>query len=201
MTHKILIDLKPAIDGYAGIPQESRLLFAALSQIKELEVEGLIQHGNQYLASGLKENAITSPAKKINKLGKLIISITSPKKNTSTIIKGFIKHQQLRLNAMIFKRLNLSFFEANDFQDFIWRTFFNKTLPHSYQTIVTKLNYRILQPSRHTLHAVGLSNRFFGLPAIYPKIDTRGIRFLLANLIIFTISSVFLTKINASACP
>jgi hypothetical protein len=181
MTHKLLIDLKPAFDGYAGIPQESRLLFAALSQIEEFEVEGLIQHGSQYLASGLKANSTPSSAKKINKLGKLIISITSPRKSTSTIIKGFFRHQLLRINAIFFKRLKLSFFEANDFQDFIWRTFFNKTLTYSYKTVIAKLNYRVLQASRHTLHKVGLDNRFLGYFAIYPKIDTKDIKFLLAQ--------------------
>jgi hypothetical protein len=29
----VLVDLKPALDGYAGIPQECRLLFKGLSQM------------------------------------------------------------------------------------------------------------------------------------------------------------------------
>ena len=35
---KILVDLKPALDGYAGIPQESRLLLKGLNQIYAFDV-------------------------------------------------------------------------------------------------------------------------------------------------------------------
>jgi hypothetical protein len=48
---KILIDLKPALDGYAGIPQETRLLFAHLRREAVLEIDGLLQHGSAQLHS------------------------------------------------------------------------------------------------------------------------------------------------------
>ena len=76
MKHKILVDLKPAFDGYAGIPQESRLLFACLNELDNIEIEGLLQHGNLYLKPGLKPNIKLTPAKKINKLSRIVISST-----------------------------------------------------------------------------------------------------------------------------
>ena len=39
MKHKILVDLKPAFDGYAGIPQEARLLFACLNELDNIEID------------------------------------------------------------------------------------------------------------------------------------------------------------------
>src|SRR5882724_7273093 len=39
---RILLELRPALDGHAGIPQETRLLFRSLAQIEEATLEGLI---------------------------------------------------------------------------------------------------------------------------------------------------------------
>ena len=50
---KILMEMRPALEGYAGIPQETRLLFRALSTLDEIEVEGLIQSSDRVLALGL----------------------------------------------------------------------------------------------------------------------------------------------------
>jgi hypothetical protein len=50
---RILLDLKPALDGYAGIPQESRLLFRSLMMMEGYDVEGLIQHGGRKLKSAV----------------------------------------------------------------------------------------------------------------------------------------------------
>lgn len=185
MKHKILVDLKPAFDGYAGIPQEARLLFACLNELDNMETEGLLQHGKLYLKAGLKPNTKLTSAKKINKLSKVIISTTpSVKSYFNKILESVnnnLKIYPLRLKAIFQIKLNLSFFEPKHFHDFIWRTFFSKTLGHNYKAIVTQSSYRILQPSRHTLHFVGLANRYFGFAPIYPKLNTSGIQFLLAQ--------------------
>jgi hypothetical protein len=56
---RVLLDLKPALDGYAGIPQETRLLFAALRKLGRANVEGLIQHGGRRLRGGLPNQSAT----------------------------------------------------------------------------------------------------------------------------------------------
>lgn len=49
---KLLVDLKPALDGFAGIPQETRLLFSNLRKLDEPFLsDGLLQHGSGYLTS------------------------------------------------------------------------------------------------------------------------------------------------------
>ena len=53
MTMKILLEMRPALDGHAGIPQEARLLFRGLSLIDNVTVEGLIQSSGRILAEGL----------------------------------------------------------------------------------------------------------------------------------------------------
>ena len=73
---RVLVDLKPALDGYAGIPQESRLLFRGLSAIDALDVEGLIQHGGRRLRPALKPGAKPlSEVKRIDRLSRFIVSL------------------------------------------------------------------------------------------------------------------------------
>ena len=73
---RVLVDLKPALDGYAGIPQESRLLFRELVRLENLEVEGLIQHGGRRLRPGLKPDAARlSVDKRVDLLSKVVVSL------------------------------------------------------------------------------------------------------------------------------
>ena len=50
---KILLELRPALDGHAGIPQETRLLFRGLRMLDQMDVEGLIIHSGRVLAKAL----------------------------------------------------------------------------------------------------------------------------------------------------
>ena len=50
---KILLELRPALDGHAGIPQETRLLFRGLARLDGVQVDGLLQSSNQVLSAGL----------------------------------------------------------------------------------------------------------------------------------------------------
>ena len=44
---KVLLELRAALDGHSGIPQEARLLFRGLAGMSDVEVVGLIQSGNR----------------------------------------------------------------------------------------------------------------------------------------------------------
>ncbi len=47
----MLLEPRPALDYYAGIPQQTRLLFRGLALLEELKVEGLIQSSTHALRS------------------------------------------------------------------------------------------------------------------------------------------------------
>lgn len=72
---RILFDLKPALDGYAGIPQETRLLFRGLRSMETCEVEGLIQHGARRLRAGVAADASTTLAKRVNRFSRVVVSL------------------------------------------------------------------------------------------------------------------------------
>ena len=50
---KVLIELRPALDGHSGIPQETRLLFRGLAALSGTEAIGLLQSSNLVIEPGL----------------------------------------------------------------------------------------------------------------------------------------------------
>ena len=49
---RVLLELRPALEGYAGIPQETRLLFRGLSATEGIELEGLLVPAFRRLSHG-----------------------------------------------------------------------------------------------------------------------------------------------------
>src|SRR5260370_35529818 len=77
---RILLELRPALGGHAGIPQATRLLFRRLAMLDGVEVEGLLQSGEKLLRSGLPQNGPgifwpMSSDQQLNRLGRVVIAI------------------------------------------------------------------------------------------------------------------------------
>ncbi len=77
---KILLEMRPALDGHAGIPQEARLLFRGLSTIDGLHIEGLLQSSNRVISMGLappgsSQLARLSADRRIHMLSRVVISL------------------------------------------------------------------------------------------------------------------------------
>lgn len=195
---RILYDLKPALDGYAGIPQESRLLFRGLCALSGCEPVGLIQHGARRLRPGTRPGEpAESQARQINRWSRVVVSLrdsdhkaVSPipnparpvrKKPAYEKIGEFLAAQGGQVAARLRRRLTLGEFDAALFQDFVWRTFFSKTLGPADKALVTAADFRVLRPSRKRLHQVGLAGRRWSATPAYPGIDTMGFDILLAQ--------------------
>ena len=162
---KILLDLKPALDGYAGIPQETRLLFAGMLSLSDHYVsEGLLQHGSSALMSDVSENNDTlTPTERWIRHSRSVISFygTGTKGFPAVVIKEinkYIQLKQLRWQAHKNQTLELGVFEGNLFNDFIWSRLFSKTLKAEQRQIITAANHRVLRPSRRIMHEVGLKS-------------------------------------------
>jgi glycosyltransferase involved in cell wall biosynthesis len=184
---KILLDLKPALDGYAGIPQETRLLFRGLRSMDSCEVEGLIQHGARKLRSAVSSKGKRIPvSKRINRLSRVIVSLYEKPYNSmfDTVVDA-IDHQfsrsLLRMRALARMPIHPSVFESELFDDFIWRTFFSKTLTPGDKKLVTSARYRVLNTPRKLLHQVGLAGIKYSSNPKYVTLDTRGFDFFLAQ--------------------
>jgi glycosyltransferase involved in cell wall biosynthesis len=185
---KILLEMRPALEGYAGIPQETRLLFRGLRMLGGFTVEGMIQTSLRVLAKGTSEHGaffLTEKRMKeslrINRYSRVIISaIERPYTTLFDRIIDFTQRRLLSTTLLIGTVLGtttvrLSNFRVKYFEDFIWRTLFAKTLPASDRELVTGSNQRICSVPWHVMHMVGLASLNLFLKPKYPKLDTKNI--------------------------
>jgi glycosyltransferase involved in cell wall biosynthesis len=189
---KILLEMRPAMDGFAGIPQETRLLFRGLRMLEGVETEGMIQTPHRILAKGTAENAgffasKLSEARKINRYSRVIISIAEKPFRTifdklqDWVQKGF-SSAELTLGTLLgIKSIQLSEFKSKHFEDFIWRTLFAKTLPASDFKLVSEANQKICSIPWHTMHMVGLGTLNILSTPRYPSLKTKGTDIFIAQ--------------------
>ena len=175
---RLLLEMRPALDGHAGIPQETRLLFRGLSMLKGVQVAGLLQSSNRILSRGLTPSSRTlSRDKQINRLSRVVVAL-QPRADMGRIerIVAAVRFSLVPLRTMfsvVFGlRQSLGVFEPEHFKDFVWRGLFARTLPPSDFELVTRASYRVARWPWTALHAVGLATRRIGR-AMYPRLDTR----------------------------
>lgn len=180
---KVLLEMRPALEGFAGIPQEVRLLFRGLRKIDSVDIEGMLQTSHRRLAMGLpvKERRWgkkMSPAKKYIKLSNVIVSMAErPYRNIFSIIQDWLR---IKVEAIYLRggtltnlgKVRMTKFNSAGFEDFTWRTLFSRTLPASDFELVAGANHRVTSTPWHQMHKVGLANLNFSEKTLYPKLDT-----------------------------
>lgn len=179
---KVLLELRPALDGYSGIPQETRLLFLGLAATPGLEVAGLIQSSNLAVAPGLPPSespaaAAMSGEERVNVLSKVVVSLQQgPSNRVEHVKRRFLMAfgaTAAAIASSFGRQVRLGEFDPTRFRDFVWRSMFAKTLPESDFERVTSRAFRVLRWPWSGMHLVGVL--FSGLGrALYPRLDTRG---------------------------
>lgn len=182
---KILLEMRPALGGHAGIPQETRLLFRGLSQLQDMQVEGMLQSSTRLIAGGLRPaDERRSRDRQINRLSRVVVSLDAggasiPQRVVSALHQGIAPGPVLARTLLGLPQ-RLTKFEAEPFRDFIWRNLFAKTLRDDDFDLVTRAGYRVLRSPWTAMHATGLMTRRFG-HALYPRVDTRGVDVMVAE--------------------
>ena len=171
---RVLLELRPALGGHAGIPQATRLLFRCLASLGEFEVSGLLQSAERVLTPGLPVRgsrwfASLSADQELNRLGRVVIAIEEGMWDlhahaTAQTIVMAIKH-------LVGGRQTLSRFDARHFRDFMWRRFFARTLPPEDFELVTRAAFRVARIPWFAMHICALVTRRMGYP-LYPRLDT-----------------------------
>ena len=187
-----MLELRPGLEGFAGIPQETRLLFRGLLMIPGLRLQGMLQTFAQPLARGTfldkkSRGWMNTESYRINRYSRVIVSIAE--KPFRTLIDRILSHganklettQMTALSLFGLKRVRLSDFETRHFTDFVWRTIFSKTLPASDRTLVTQPNLKICSAPWNTMHRAGLYSLSVASIPRYPRLDTRGIDIFIAQ--------------------
>lgn len=174
---KILLELRPALDGHAGIPQETRLLFRSLRSLPDFDVDGLIQSSNLVLAKGVPETLdVTNMPRdrQINRLSRTVVSLQQRLFNVN-----------LAAFWMVARRIfggkeKLTRFFPTHFRDFIWRSLFAKTLPIEAFDSVTSADFRLAHVPWSAMHKCALITSKLGCP-LYPRIDTSAYQIMIVE--------------------
>src|SRR5580658_1355198 len=171
---RILLELRPALAGHAGIPQATRLLFRSLASLGDFHVEGLMQSSEFVLPSGLPPQGPgqfggLSSDQQLNRLGRIVIGIEQG--TWDSRVRATAHTMVMALKHMLGGRQTLSRFEARHFQDFLWRRFFARTLPPADFDIVTRQNFRVARIPWLAMHICALVTRKMGY-ALFPRLDT-----------------------------
>jgi glycosyltransferase involved in cell wall biosynthesis len=186
---KILLEMRPALLGHAGIPQETRLLFRALRRIEGVEVQGLIQSGDRVLARGLPSDVDRirrmSVDARINRLSRVVISLQRGRKPRLVVklleaMNLLAAPTAMMLRHFLGMSVKLGRFDAEHFRDFIWRALFANTLPFEDFDTVTRADFRVARVPWEAVHLFALLLLVTGR-ARYPRIDTRGIDLMIAE--------------------
>lgn len=149
---RILVDLKPALDGYGGIPQEARSLFASLqrSENEALAVDGLIQSGGQPLEPNPSMQELPSS---VAGTARMIVAMEPPEpsgrlSNYNYALKWRRYRRRLRRCARRGQSVPLQRVHRSGFEDFVWRQLFAKTAPPEDRPSVIAARYRVATPPR-----------------------------------------------------
>jgi glycosyltransferase involved in cell wall biosynthesis len=180
---RILLELRPALAGHAGIPQATRLLFRSLASLADFHVEGLLQSSERMLTPGLPPRGAgwfgkLSTDQQLNRLGRVVISLEqgtwdSHVGTTAQTIVMALKH-------MLGGNQTLSRFEAQHFRDYLWRRFFARTLSAEDFELVTQSVFRIARIPWLAMHICALVTRKLGYP-LYPRLDTSDFDVMIAE--------------------
>jgi glycosyltransferase involved in cell wall biosynthesis len=176
---KILLEMRPALAGHAGIPQETRLLFRGLSLIGGFSVEGLIQSSTHTLGRGLPANNPTwwgrlTRDRQINRLARVVISLEQ---------KFWRSHMSVvpaALRRLLGVSEELTRFDALHFRDFIWQRLFARTLPAEDFDIVTSAAFRVARTPWTAMHLCALATRKTGC-MIFPRLNTAAFDVMIAE--------------------
>jgi glycosyltransferase involved in cell wall biosynthesis len=194
----VLIELRPALDGFAGIPQETRLLFRQLCEVPNVEVEGLLQSSLQFLHPGVERRwpedgkAAVSPfatAAGMHAQARVILSLE--KKPTGNSLFGVVQYLKRRFTVLRLvcrslvappARIRMSYFRTANFEEYIWQKLFSRTLPPADHGVVTRRDFRVCTTPWNMMQSAGLqTGRFLKLPR-YPVLETRGIDVFISQM-------------------
>src|SRR5438105_6610992 len=190
---RVLVELRPAFDGYAGIPQETRLLFRGLRMLESCEVAGMLQTSHRILAKGTYDHGLffntawLSPAARINRYSR--VALSAAEHPFATVLERVLdactrRFMSATLTVQTLLELNsvkLWSFRGKHFEDFIWRTLFAKSLPAADFDLVTSAPQMICRVPWHTMQMAGLNSLTFRRTAKYPKLRTRGVDIFIAQ--------------------
>jgi glycosyltransferase involved in cell wall biosynthesis len=171
---RVLVELRPALGGHAGIPQATRLLFRGLSLLDGVHVEGLLQSAERSLTPGLPPHRSRflrplSADQELNRLSRTVVAIETG--SWDSYVYAALHTIGMAIKHLLGGKQQLTRFEAEHFRDFLWHRFFERTLAPEDFEIVTRAAFRIARVPWTAMHICALVTRKVGF-SLYPRLNT-----------------------------
>jgi glycosyltransferase involved in cell wall biosynthesis len=181
---RVLVEMRPALEGHAGIPQETRLLFRGLSMLEGVHAEGLMQSAERVLARGLPAHESgwlgrLPRHRQLDRLGRVVITLEQGYWDSRP--EAFAHTFAMALRYLAGGQESLARFDTRHFRDYIWRRFFARTLPPADFDSVTSADFRIARVPWNAMHICAIVTRKLGWPSLFPRLDTSEFDMLIAE--------------------
>ena len=161
---KVAMELRPALEGFAGIPQETRLEFAAFAHSNVIEPVGVLNPQVRRSAPGIpfkSQVAFAARHKQYARLSRHVISydespVLSRFDRIKLAIEDRIQHHSTGVGALFGLSEDVRRFVPDGFENFLWTRLFSKTLPVSDFNAVTSKDFWTLRTAWSTAQRAGL---------------------------------------------
>ena len=185
---RLLMQLRDCISGYAGITQETQLLFATLLDSSILDASGLMMKYDPYnlqtLPRGIPahlHNSLKATSQNLKHLSDFIIGYKADgatnQSSLSLLDKLYLPFRILYLNTLttLGRSIPVDHFDGQGFENFLWECFFSSILTADEFKKVTRASFRTMPYPVNFMHIAGL------MAIRYPKLDTREYDIFLAQ--------------------
>jgi hypothetical protein len=167
---KILLELKPAFwEGFAGIPQETRLLFSMLKKENSLHTNGFLQPVLSYHTSfsRIKKRKAWKVYYKTSNL--IVRLLENEEKTFFNQIKNFFLRNLGNVYFILLRRfiyIKTIKLQLNLFKEFVWEKSFSKTLNPNLLNLVTSGRIELCNYGLKMFHDFIIFSKGFFFPRL-----------------------------------
>ncbi|MGI4950597.1 MAG: glycosyltransferase family 4 protein [Janthinobacterium lividum] len=159
----LLMDLRPCYDGFAGIPQETRLLFAMFSGLTLSRFAGLAS-GTHYTSRRAKA---TTPYERVLRQTQLLISQDTRRQRFGPVVRALpaaVRRRVFKPYLVLTEfwrreRLDLKI-DSELFEDFLWTKLFDRTLGADDRPLIQRAEYFATELGHEYARSLSLLPRF-----------------------------------------
>ena len=184
---RIAIELRPALDGHFGIPQETRLLFSALAGSPDIELQGWLQMSVRATQGGVPVHASLPAPERVHRYAQTVVSLKGGvaadwKEGVGHFLGFHVARWKLRLSSWLgLGAVRVRKFETRYFEDFIWQGLFARSVPPQERERVLRCDHLVCPAPWRSMHLAGLERRWFFRKARYPRLKLDGIDIFIAQ--------------------
>ncbi|WMT47183.1 MAG: glycosyltransferase family 1 protein [Acidithiobacillus caldus] len=184
---RVWLELRPALDGFYGIPQETRLLFSALASLEHLELSGFLQMSKRRLRGGVYGQKAHDTAESIQRASQVVVSLKGQTAlDWKTTVAEWLQEQwadlRLRWRTWLTGQMATGRFDGSPFADYLWQELFGRSLPAAErERVLRHAQYRICAEPWRWMHLAGIERAQVLGRSRYPRVDTRGADIFIAQ--------------------